>query len=171
MIKIKLLLFIIFITNLHSETIVALLKGVENNHRLHMVHNQTPFLCKPYGVESISELIYRTDVNSTCMKHLDEFRKAHPYERHFAQSNLHVQQQYSVAGIKGLCLLSLSNQYSYSEALLEAGFGRIPIAMQYADVLLNHRFQRAVQRAKKNKAGMWSDINIQNCFLVTPKEN
>jgi len=165
------LLFIVFVLNLYSKELVALLKGVESNHILHMSYKQSPFVCKPYGIESVSQLLERTDVNSSCKEYLNEFRREHPQEKFFAQMHLHIQQQYSVKGLGDLCLLHLSSGSSYSEALLEEGYARIPIGITYESFILNHRFQRALLRAKSAKTGMWSDVNVINCFLLPPKEN
>jgi len=163
------LLFIVFTWNLYAQELVALVKGVESNHMIHMSYKQTPFVCKPYGVESISQLVLRTDVNSTCRGYLNEFRQAYPQEKYFAHTRLQVQQQYSVEGLDNLCLLHFSSASSYSEALLEEGYARIPVDMKYKNFILNHRFKRAVLRAKSTKAGMWSDVNVRNCFLLPPK--
>jgi hypothetical protein len=168
--KIFAMLFILFVTLLDAETLLVLLKGIENNHALHMTYGQKPFICKPYGVETVSQLIQRTDVNSTCMQYLVEFRRTEPKEKFYAQELLHVQQQYSVEGINRLCLLNLSSNYSYSEALLEKGYGRIPLTTKYDDPVLNERFKRAVQRAKNSKAGIWSNANIRECFLIEKKK-
>ena len=159
------LLFIVFVLNVNAQSIVALLKGIENNHELHMVYNQKAFVCKPYGVESVSELILRIDANSTCITHLDAFRRNHPYEKFFAQMSLYVQQQYSVEGKGDRCLLYLSNEGTYSEALLEKGYARIPLGLQYDDIIMKYRFKKALQRAKSKKLGIWSDVNVRNCFL------
>lgn len=168
--KIFTLLFVMFVTLLDAENLLGLLKGIENNHTLHMTYGQKPFICKPYGVETVSQLIQRTDVNSTCMKYLVEYRRAEPKEKFYAQELLYVQQQYSVEGIDGLCLLNLSSNYSYSEALLENGYGRIPLTIKYENPVLNERFKRAVQRAKNTKAGIWSDANVRECFLIEKKK-
>jgi len=167
--KAYVLLFIIFISNLFSQEIVALLKGVENNHKLHMVYKNQPFICKPYGIESISELIISVDVNSTCKRHLINFRQSHPKEKYFAQMTLHAQQQYSVEGMKSSCLIYLSSAHTLSEALIEEGYARIPFSLVYDDFLLESRFKKALKRAKLRKVGMWSDTNVINCFLVAPK--
>ena len=45
------LFFVIFVTLLDAETLLVLLKGIENNHILHMTYGQKSFVCKPYGVE------------------------------------------------------------------------------------------------------------------------
>jgi len=168
--KIVSLLFFVFVTFLDAEMLLVLLKKIENNHTLHMTYGQKPFVCTPYGVETVSQLVSRTDVNTTCMQYLVTFREAHPHEKSHAQEILHVQQQYSVEGLKNLCLLSLSNNYSYSESLLEHGYGRIPLTLGYEDPVLDHRFKRALQRAKNTKAGIWSDVNIRNCFLREKKK-
>jgi len=167
--KIQVLLFIVFVSNLFSFDMLALVRSVENNHKIHMVYMNKPFLCKPYGVESIGELMLRTDVNATCMKHLTNFRLSNPKERYFVQTRLHVQQQYSVEGRGSSCLLLLSSEYSLSEALIEEGYARIPFTLIYDDFLLEHRFLKALKRAKIKKAGIWSDENVVNCFLVAPK--
>ena len=164
------LLFVVFTVNLYGNDIVAFLKRVENNHTLHMNARQHSFVCSPYGVETVSELMHKTDVDSSCIGHLYEFRKANPKEKYFAVSSLYIQQQYSVEGFEGKCLLKLSSGHSYSEALLENGYARIPPGMQYKDTVLKHRFKRAEQRAKKKKAGIWSDINVRNCFLIAEKK-
>jgi len=161
------LLCIVFIASLESKSIVALLKGVENNHTLHMIYKNQAFICKPYGVETVSELVLRTDVNSSCMGYLLDFRLSHPKEMFFAEYSLHVQQQYSTEGISGLCLLHLSSGHSYSEALLEKGYARVPVGKSYEDEVLRYRFNQAVLRAKNTKAGLWSDVNVENCFLGT----
>lgn len=168
--KIFSVFFVLFVTLLDAESLPALLKGIENNHTLHMIYGQKAFICKPYGVETVSQLIQRTDLNSTCMQYLVEFRKSEPKEKFYAQELLYVQQQYSVEGINGLCLLNLSSNYSYSEALLENGYGRIPLTIKYENTMLNERFKRAVQRAKNAKTGIWSDANIRECFLIVKKK-
>ena len=160
------LLSIVFLMNLYPQSIVALLKGVENNYKLHMVYKQTSFVCKPYGVEGVDELILRTDANSTCVNHLKNFRLTHPKEKHFAQTSLQVQQQYSVEGREDRCVLYLSNEYSYSEALLEHGFARITLGLTYDNRLMKYRFNQAVKRAKSKKLGIWADPNVRNCFLA-----
>ena len=168
--KIGALLFTLLITALEAKEIISLLKGIENNHTLHMQYKQQAFVCKPFGIETVSELAERTDINSSCAKHLSSFRQAYPKEKFFAAYSLHVQQQYSVEGIDNLCLLYLSSEHSYSEALLEQGYARIPPGINYKDPVLHYRFKRAVQRAKNAKAGIWSDTNVRNCFLTADQK-
>lgn len=171
MIKIQILLFIVFVWNLRCESVVALLKSVEDNDNLHMVYKQKEFICKPYGIQSINELISSVETNSSCMNYLQDFRKSYPKEKFFAQMRLHVQQKYSVEGIDGKCLLYLSSSHTYSEAILEAGYARMPITLKHDDSFLKYRFKRALQRAKSSKLGIWSDVNVRNCFLARPKQN
>ncbi len=135
-----------------------------------MKYKQKAFVCKPYGIESVSELVQRTDVNSSCMQYLKEFRRADPKEKFFAALSLHVEQQYSVEGMEDSCLLHLSSGYSYSEALLENGYARIEPGQRYEDPLLRYRFKQAVESAKKNKSGIWSDVNVRHCFLMQEEE-
>ena len=167
--KIISLLFLIYVTYLDANGLISLLKNIENNHALHMHYAQKHFICEPYGVETVSQLVQRTDVNSTCMQHLYNFRKENPKEKFFAQEILHIQQQYNVEGIEGKCLLSLSSNKSYSESLIENGYGRIPLLLKYENPLLSYRFKRALKRAKLSKSGIWSDVNIRNCFLTEKK--
>jgi hypothetical protein len=167
--KIQFLIFIVLVWSLDAKSIVALLKSVEDNDNLHMVYQQKDFVCKPYGIQSINALISSIDVNSSCMTYLMDFRKSNPKEKFFAQVSLEVQQLYSVKGVEGKCLLHLSSGHTYSEAILEAGYARIPITLKYDDPLLKYRFKRALQRAKSSKLGIWSDVNVRNCFLVSPK--
>jgi len=168
--KIFSLLFVVYVTLLDAETLLVLLKGIEDNHTLHMTYGQKAFVCEPYGVETVSQLIQGTDVSTTCMRYLLEFRKANPKEKFYAQEIFHVQQQYSVEGVDGKCLLNLSSNNSYSEALLENGYGRIPMTFKYENPVLHERFKRAVQRAKNTNAGIWSDTNIRECFLIEKKK-
>jgi len=163
-------LFIIFSLIAHANSLVSLVKGVENNHKIHMSYQQKPFVCIPYGVETISQLFLRVDVNSSCRASLSAYRKANPKESFFAQTHLELGQQYSVEGVEGLCLLHLSSENSYSEALLEDGYARIPLSMKYKDEVLDYRFKRARLRAKIKEAGMWSDAKVRNCFLIPAKE-
>ncbi len=164
------LLFLMIVTFADANTLLALLKKIENNHTLHMVYKQKPFVCTPYGVETISQLVLRTDVNTTCMQYLGDFRRAYPDESSFAQIILHVQQLYSVEGKKDRCLLKLRSDHSYSESLIENGYGRIPLAFDFEDSTLEYRFKRAQERAKKTESGIWADMNIRNCFLSEDKK-
>ena len=162
--------FIVLITSVYAKEILALLKKVENNAALHMSYKQQRFVCKPYGVETVEELLERVDVNSSCKYFLNEFRKQEPKEKYFAVSSLHIQQQYNVSAIKDRCLLSLSSGYSYSEALLEKGYARLLPKYTFSDNILEYRFSRAVKRAKIQNAGIWSDVNVRNCFLLPVKK-
>ncbi len=164
------LLFLMIVTFVDADTLLGLLKKIENNHTLHMTYQQKSFVCTPYGVETVSQLVLRTDVNSTCLKYLNDFRQAYPYEKPFAQTILHVQQLYSVEGKKDRCLLKLRSDHSYSESLIEHGYGRIPLAFEFEDEILKYRFIRAQQRAQKTKAGIWSDMDMRNCFLTDDKK-
>jgi hypothetical protein len=159
-------LLILMTISIHADDILALLKGVENNSALHMNYGQQPFICRPYGVETVDELAERIDVNSSCRQYLNDFRKAHPKERYYAASLLHAQQQYSVRSIEGRCLLNLSSGHSYSEALLEEGYARVLPLLVFKDNLLDYRFKQALRRAKIRKLGIWSDLNVRNCFLL-----
>lgn len=168
--KIISLLFLILVTYSDANELISLLKNIENNHTLHMSYAQKHFICEPYGVETVSQLVQRRDVNSTCRQHLSSFRKTHPMEKFFAQETLDIQQQYSVKGIAGKCLLALSFSKSYSESLIENGYGRIPLLLKYENPLLDYRFKRALKRAKHIKAGIWGDVDIRNCFLTQKKK-
>jgi hypothetical protein len=101
-------LLILVISFVYAKDIVALLKKVESNAALHMNYKQQAFLCQPYGIETIEELLNRSDVNSTCKMYLKEFRLTFPKEKSYAASFLHIQQQYSVTSIDGKCLLNLN---------------------------------------------------------------
>lgn len=168
--RIAFLLFGVFAVQINAQSIVAFLKSIENNHTLHMSYQGKAFVCRPYGVDTISDLAFRTDTNSSCRGYIDDFRRVDPKERFFAAFSLHVEQQYSVEGIEDTCLLHLSSGHSYSEALLEKGYARISAFQSVEDALLNYRFKKAVKRAKNTKAGMWSDVNIRNCFLTGEKD-
>jgi hypothetical protein len=171
MIQMRIFIFLMLIMSVSSQAkmLYAFLKEVENNHTLHMKVQQQPFICTPYGVDTISQLVYRTDVNSSCQKYLRDFRMQHPQEKFFAAGLLYPEQQYAVEGVKNRCLLYLSNQHTYSEALLEEGYARMLPVTLYQDPLLKYRYQKAVLRAKTDKKGLWSDVNLRNCFLI-PKE-
>ena len=162
--KIYCMFFLVFIANLAGQDVLAILKSVQNNHTLHMRHLQQPFVCKPYGVETLSELEMRTDTNSSCRQSIDLFRQENPQEKYFAVSILKIEQQYSVESIQGLCMLHLSSAHSYSEALLEEGYALVTSAMIKDDEVLEQRFKKALLRAKKTKAGIWSDTDVRNCF-------
>ena len=164
--KICCLFLFVLSVNVQAKSIAAFLKTIESNHLLHMNYRQIPFICKPYGIETLSELVYRTDVNSSCMGYLKEYRIVDPNEKFFAVQNLRIEQQYRVEGIGNECLLHHSSGHSYSEALLENGYARIPPQLRYKDTILRHRFKQAERRAKIKKAGIWSDVNVRNCFLM-----
>lgn len=164
------LLYVVFICNLEAGSIVAFLKSIENNHTLHMSYKGKAFICKSYGIETVGELALRIDTNSSCRRYIDDFRLSNPKEEFFGALSLHVEQQYSVEGVDNACLLHLSSGHSYSEALLENGYARISPNQISNLSLLKHRFEKAVKRAKNTRAGMWSDINIRNCFLLAKKE-
>ncbi len=168
--KIFTLIFVICVTLSDAKNLSSLLKGIENNHTLHMIYGQKPFVCEPYGIETVSQLVQRTDVNSTCMKHLIEFRTANPKEKFYAHEILYVQQQYGVEGVAGKCLLSLSRNHSYSESLLENGYARVPLAFTYESLELHERFMRALRRAQQRKAGIWSEPTMIECFLIEKKK-
>lgn len=164
MIKTCCLLFVFFIASLDAQELISLLKSVQNNHTLHMKYLQQPFVCKPYGVVILSELMERTDLSSSCKNFLSRFRAENPQEKYFAASRLKIEQQYSVESIKGLCLLHLSSEHSYSEALLEQGYALIVPEGVKDDEVLEKRFDKALLRAKNTKAGIWSDSDARNCF-------
>lgn len=170
MYKIYWLFCMVLVLNSHGKNLVSLLKGIESNHVLHMQYKRQPFICTPYGVETVSELVDSTDVNSSCMQYLKEFRLTDPNEKYFAIQTLWIEQQYSVEGVEGRCLLHLSSGHSYSEALLEKGYARMPIGARYKDPVLRYRFKQAERRAKTNRAGLWSDVNVRNCFLMVDQK-
>lgn len=164
MIKTYYLLFVFFIVSLDAKELISLLKSVQNNHTLHMKYLQQPFACKPYGVVTLSELMESRELSSSCKKSLLRFTEENPQEKYFAESLLKIEQQYSVESIQGLCLLHLSSEHSYSEALLEQGYALIwPKGIQ-GDKVLEQRFDKALLRAKNTKAGIWSDSDTRNCF-------
>lgn len=156
------LLFIVFLVNVNAQSLVSLLKSIENNHTLHMSYNQQAFVCTPYGIETVSELLLRTDLNSSCHQHIRDFRTSNPEEKYFAGSTLYIEQQYSVEAVEVLCLLHLSSGHSYSEALLEKGYARISPKLKDTEYV--YRFEKAQLRAKIKKEGIWSDEKIRGCF-------
>jgi hypothetical protein len=164
MIKMYWVLLIFCIASLDARELISLLKSVENNHTLHMKYFQKPFVCTPYGVQTLSELLQRTDLSSSCKKSLSDFREDDPHEKYFAVSLLKIEQQYSIESIQGLCLLHLSSEFSYSEALLEHGYALIPPEGIKEDNVLKQRFDKAQLRAQKTKRGIWSDADARNCF-------
>ncbi len=158
------LVFVLLIAVLDAKEILSLLKRVQNNHTLHMKYLQQPFVCKPYGVQTLSELIERKDMSNSCKSSLSRFRVENPQEKYFAVSLLKIEQQYSVESREGLCLLHLSSEHSYSEALLEHGYALIWPKGIKEDIVLEQRFNKALLRAKNTKAGVWSDTEVRNCF-------
>jgi endonuclease YncB( thermonuclease family) len=98
------------------------------------------------------------------MQSLMTFRQENPDEQYFAVSLLKIEQQYGVESIQGQCLLHLSNEGSYSEALLEQGYALIRPEGIKDDKVLQQRFNKALLRAQKKKAGIWSDTDARNCF-------
>jgi len=165
-----LFIMVFLLSSLNAQEIVSLLKSVENNHLLHMTYKNKTFVCKPYGVETISQLIENAKKDSLCAKYLYKFRINHPKEKSFAKSFLHVEQFYSVEGVQNGCFLYISSNYSYSEVLLEKGYARIPPDFNYEDDVQAYKFKQAMKRAKNKKVGMWSDINVKNCFLLPKKK-
>lgn len=162
--KTYIMLCVLIFMNADAQVLVALLKSVENNHTLHMRYQQQPFVCTPYGVETVSQLLLKTDLNSSCMQAINDFRASHPEEKFFAISTLYIEQQYSVEGLEEACLLHLSSSHSYSETLLEKGYARISALLQFKEFELYERFEQAQLRAKKKNEGIWSDGKVQGCF-------
>lgn len=164
--KLYCLLLLVFIITLDAQEVVSILKSVQNNHTLHMKYVQQPFICKPFGIETIRQFLQRKDISTSCRQSLVSFIEANPEEQYFALHILKIEQQYSVEKFQGSCLLHLSSGYSYSEALLEHGYARIPSNFQYNNAELEYRFNRALEGAKRSKSGVWSNANVSNCFLL-----
>ena len=163
------ILILIVSSSFFAQDKLALLIKVTNNTTLHMKYQQTPFLCQPYGVETLDALANRQDVNGSCKQVLQRFRENQPKEKFYAQMLFHVQQQYTVRAVDDRCLLLLSFAHSYSEKLLEKGYARILPTLVYKDELLQYRFLQAVKRAKREKNGIWQDEDFEMCFLLPPK--
>lgn len=164
--KIYCLLLVVFIINLDANEVISILKGVQNNHTLHMKHLQQPFICRPFGVETIRQFLIRKDISTSCRQSLESFIEANPEEQYFALHVLKIEQQYSAEKFQDSCLLHLSSGHSYSEALLEHGYARIVPDLQYKNAELKYRFNRAFEGAKRSKNGIWSNAEVSKCFLL-----
>ena len=99
----------------------------------------------------------------TCKQRIKEYFSANPKQRYFAESALHVRQNYHIEFKDSKCLLYAFGQKTLSEAMLERGLA--VKQSNFEDDEFKYLFTKAQYSARIKNMGIWSDVNLQSCVL------
>jgi hypothetical protein len=160
------ILFIIFFLayGLFAQPfVIAKLNAVPSNSlQIFTLHAQE-ISCVPYGVLTLGMIRKYRKINSVCREKIDRYISQHPNRSFFASMHLYLKAYYTLKLHPKGCLLYARGQKSLSEMLLEEGLA--VIAPGFSDEEFLALFQRAQNRAKYAKRGVWSTDTLEICAL------
>ncbi|WP_345994071.1 thermonuclease family protein [Sulfurimonas sp. HSL-1716] len=151
----------IFFT-LNAQSIqIAELRSVYSNDMQKFSIKMNSFICEPYGVVTLEEILADKNTIPICKKRIEEYFSKNPVQKYFIQMNLHLRQNYHIEFKDKRCLVYAFGQKTISEALLEQGLAIKKPSLK--DDEFGYLFLRAQTRAKNRNSGIWSDKTLQSC--------
>jgi len=145
-----------------EEPLLATLNNINSIEIQKFKIAQNSFYCRPYGVISIDKLYASSLKDSSCKESVEILYKKNPNLRYFTQNILKIKQMYHIEYKKESCIIYAKGAKSYSELLLENGLAVIkPL---FIDEEFSSSFQKAENRAKSSKLGIWKSDLLTQCI-------
>ncbi|MFA6195065.1 MAG: thermonuclease family protein [Sulfurimonas sp.] len=163
------LLYSLLLNSLNAkEPTLAILLSIDSNSFQRFNIEKNNFICRPYGILTLEELLEKSENGSKCKETIENFYKKHPDLKYFTYGILKRQQMYHVEFRENKCLLYAQGQKTLSELLLEKG-----LAMSkptFKDEEFKYSFEKAQANAKFLKLGMWNEPIEKECAKELTKE-
>ena len=160
----KILFFIFFVTILFADGLqYAQLQSVSSNTIQNFSIKMSHFALPPYGVITLEQMMADNKIALPCKQRIQSYFVAHPEQKEYALTHLHVRQIYAIELKKSKVILYAFGQKTFSEALLAEGLAvKEP---NFEDDEFRYLFLKAQEGAKKNLLGLWSDEVMQTCVI------
>jgi len=163
---VRLVTIVMCITPLYGEITIGLMISIENNSKIHLIHNNAYFSCVPFGIITLEKMGENGANPTECKNAVENYYRSHPHDKVYAKEHLPIQQSYHYELIKEGCVLYGNGPESYSEMLLRNGLAVIDPAFDNAE--WNTKLKRAMQGAQFQKTGM-HDTQIQKLCIKEEK--
>ena len=155
------LLMIFFTLNAESIQIAELRKVYSNDMQKFSI-GMTSFICQPYGIVPLEEVLANQALTPTCKQEIEKYYLENPTKKYFIEMALYLRQNYHITFNQRRCIVYAFGQKTLSEALLEQGLAIIQT--NFNDDEFRYLYTKAQERAKRRNAGIWSDEKLQACI-------
>lgn len=163
------LYFVFFYTNIiASEPTLATLRSVSENEYQTFSIGMFQFTCRPYGVLTIDELYYKSELDSECRKSINEFYLQNPMSRYFSENLLKIRQLYHIEFKENRCILYTKGKLTMSELLIKKGLG--VIKPRFKDKEFEYPLKKAYDYAKRLEVGLFKNKITNSCIEELYKE-
>lgn len=144
-----------------KENLIAQLINIKNNSSLNYQKTEFTFLCEPYGLLSVDQVLSDEKSNNHCKNSVKKFYQNHLELEYLAYEYLKVKQFYHLKFKNKQCLIYAQGLKTYSEILLQEGLALLSKGFKDEEFL--YEFQKAQEGAKLNKKGIYSDKEVLDC--------
>lgn len=160
----KIWLFIIplFTLDAKEPTMMMVKRGINNSLQEFQIAPYYSFVCKPYGVVTIDEVLNSKETDKECKNTLQKFYIQHPRLYNLYRRYLKRKSFYHVEYLEKSCLVHVKGELTFSEILLQNGIALID--KEFKDETYNARFKSAQKSAEIWERGMFSDPKLLSCM-------
>ncbi|MFT7004736.1 MAG: hypothetical protein ACJAWW_002101 [Sulfurimonas sp.] len=161
--KIAFAIICLFISSniLAKEPVLATLNTIYSNKIQKFSIGTYTFECRPYGVLTLENLYYTSNINSLCRKSIDNFYKKNPKSQEYVLRLLKDKQKYHIEIKNTECIVFAKGQMTLSELLLHKGLAVLkPI---FKDAEFASTFLQTQIKAKREEKGLWGVNIYESC--------
>ena len=159
----KMLLILFLAVNIFGDTLhIAELKSVNSNDIQKFRIGMYGFICQPYGVVTLEEVLAQNDITPVCRQKIQTYFIKYPLQKYFVQMHTNVRQSYHVEFKKSRCIVYAQGKKTLSEELLERGLG--VMKNNFTDDEFRYLFLTAQKRAQVAKMGVWGEDALLPCI-------
>jgi hypothetical protein len=144
-----------------QQPIIGTLTHINANNTLLFNFSRVPYHCKSYGIYTLFDFLATPNITEDCKKGINEYFDKNPKERYFPQYTFKVFQQYHVSFKDRDCIISAQGQRTYATLQLERGLA--VLKPRFTNKLLEYKYKRSQDMARKLKKGIWSNPKIMRC--------
>ncbi|WP_304546300.1 hypothetical protein [Sulfurimonas microaerophilic] len=160
----KIWLFIIplFTLDAKEPTMMMLKRAVNNSLQEFQIAPYYSFVCRPYGVVTIDEVLNSKKIDKECKETLQKFYIQNPKLYHLNRRYLKRKSFYHVEYVDKSCIVYAKGEFTFSEILLQEGLALTKKSLQ--SEVFKARFESTQKSAETWKRGAFSDPKVLSCM-------
>ncbi|QOP41563.1 hypothetical protein [Sulfurimonas marina] len=152
----------LFALDAKEPTMMMVKRGINNSLQEFQIAPYYSFVCKPYGVVTLDEVLNSKETDKECKNTLQKFYIQNPRLYNLYRRYLKRKSFYHVEYLDKSCLVHAKGELTFSEILLQNGIALIDKG--FKDEIYNARFKSAQKSAETWKRGMFSDQKVLSCM-------
>ena len=147
---------------LYGDIAVGILKSIDDNTKVHLLYNNIPISCEPFGIIPLEKISPNAPSPEECSSRIEKFYRSSPHDKVFAKEHFKIHQSYHFELIESGCVLYANGLETYSEMLISQGLAIMDPKFENNE--WSGRLNRVQKGAEKRQMGIFKEELREFCI-------